>query len=50
MADAIRTFGPMQNALMDIVTSVYLAMQEGANAFLGGPGDRRDRHRRLRST
>ena len=35
MADAIRTFGPMQNALMDIVTSVYLAMQEGANAFLG---------------
>lgn len=34
MADQIRIFGPMQNALMDIATSVFVAMQQGANAFL----------------
>lgn len=34
ISDQLRIFGPMQNVLMDLATSVFLAMKQGANAFL----------------
>lgn len=34
MGDQLRIFGPMLNALMDIATSVFLSMKQGANQFL----------------